>query len=82
VFHCAFRRYTIFSRPPVILTDCRYLAQGDSVRSKSWEFLFGKSTPHKLIPEVCEAIWNALQPTYLPVMDCAKWCKVAEGFQN
>ncbi|XP_011686432.1 PREDICTED: uncharacterized protein LOC105449129 [Wasmannia auropunctata] len=35
-----------------------YLAHGDSVKSKAWEFRIGKSTMYKIIIEVCQAIWT------------------------
>jgi len=31
---------------------------------------------------VCEAIWNALHPTYLPEMNREEWTKVAEQFYS
>ncbi|KAL6420939.1 hypothetical protein ACFW04_013613 [Cataglyphis niger] len=43
-----------------------FLAHGNSVRSKSWDFRIGKSTIYKIIYETCDAIWQALQAQYLP----------------
>jgi len=31
---------------------------------------------------VCEAIWSALHPTYLPEMNREEWTKVAEQFYS
>lgn len=61
---------------------CRFLAHGDSVNSKAWEFRVGRSTVYSIIHEVCRALWCALQPIYLPEPDEEKWSKVAEGFFN
>lgn len=58
----------------------RYLARGDSIRTKSWDFRLGRSTTYKIIPEVCRAIWIALQPTYLPTLNREDWDRVAAGF--
>ncbi|XP_011699986.1 PREDICTED: uncharacterized protein LOC105457172, partial [Wasmannia auropunctata] len=57
-----------------------YLAHGNSVRSESWNYRIGRSTTYKIIPQVSQAIWNALHPTYLPEMNQEKWIKVAEEF--
>ncbi|KYN18355.1 hypothetical protein ALC57_09335 [Trachymyrmex cornetzi] len=57
-----------------------YLAHGDSVKSKAWEFRIGKSTMYKIIPEVCQAIWAALQPLYLSKPSCKSWSQIAEVF--
>lgn len=58
----------------------RYLAQGDSILSKHTEFRIGKSTAYAIIPETCQAIWEALQPIFLPPMDQSLWKKVSDGF--
>ncbi|XP_071579909.1 uncharacterized protein [Temnothorax nylanderi] len=57
-----------------------YLAQGDSILSKHTEFRIGKSTVHAIIPETCQAIWEVLQPIFLPAMDENSWKKVVDGF--
>lgn len=57
-----------------------YLAHRNAVRTQSWDYQVGRSTAYKIIPQVCEAIWNALHPTYLPDMNRDKWAKVAEEF--
>lgn len=61
---------------------CRYLAQGDSVLSKHTEFRIGRSTVYKIIPETCQAIWEALQSIFLPTLDTNLWNRVAEGFMD
>lgn len=60
----------------------RYLAQGDSILSKHTEFRIGKSTVHKIIPETCQAIWEVLQPIFLPQMYRNSWKRVADGFME
>jgi len=48
-------------------------------RSLSWTYYVGRSTAFKIIPETCLAIWNALQPTYLPEMTEDSWRRSAVG---
>lgn len=60
-----------------------FLAHGDSVTTTSLFFRIGRSTLYSIIPEVCNAIWEVLQPTYL---QCPKeedeWIKIADKFNN
>lgn len=58
----------------------RFLAHGDSIISKAWEFHVGRSTVYAIIHEVCSALWHSLQPTFLPEPNEQKWSEVAEGF--
>ncbi|KYN17328.1 hypothetical protein ALC57_10383, partial [Trachymyrmex cornetzi] len=57
-----------------------FLAHGDSARSKSWEFRIGRSTVYKIVQEVCEAIWKALQPIVLPQQDLFTWKQSVKDF--
>lgn len=60
----------------------RYLAHGSSLRIQAWDFRIGRSTIYKIVPEVCNAIWQALQPIYLPAMKKNQWERVAKEFQE
>lgn len=64
------------------MIPCRYLAHGDSIKSKAWQFRVGRSTVYKIIPETCQAICEGLQSTYLPAMNRQMWKDVADGFVN
>lgn len=44
----------------------RFLVQGGTVQSLHNMFRVGKSTVHQIIKETCKAIWEKLQPIYLP----------------
>ncbi|KMQ88379.1 nuclease harbi1-like protein [Lasius niger] len=57
-----------------------FLAHGDSIKSKAWEFRIGKSTMYKIVIEVCQAIWTILQPLYLPEPSYELWTQIAENF--
>lgn len=60
-----------------------YLSHGDSVTTTSWHFRIGKTTLYSIIPEVCNAIWEVLQPTYLThPQEEEGWFKIADDFCN
>lgn len=40
----------------------------------------GKSTIYKIISEVCQAIWLALQPIVLPTLNSEEWKKISKDF--
>ena len=63
-----------------LISVLRYLAQGNSIKTQAVDYYIGRSTTYKIIPETCEALWKALQPTFLPRMTTDKWAKVAEGY--
>ncbi|XP_039303003.1 protein ALP1-like [Solenopsis invicta] len=75
--HSIRKSFSPHARLAVTLT---YLAQGDTVQSKHLEFRMGKSTVYKIIYEVCQAIWLALQPIVLPTLNAEKWKKISEDF--
>ncbi|KYN50485.1 hypothetical protein ALC57_00123 [Trachymyrmex cornetzi] len=60
----------------------QFLAHGDSVKSKSWEYCIGRSTAHKIIGETCDAIWKALQKEYLPRPKKERWTEIMNEFYN
>ncbi|XP_018399908.1 PREDICTED: uncharacterized protein LOC108777494 [Cyphomyrmex costatus] len=57
-----------------------FLAHGDSVNSKAWEFRIGRSTVYTTIHEVCRALWHTLQLIVLPEPNERKWSEIAESF--
>ncbi|KAL2085802.1 hypothetical protein ACEWY4_019122 [Coilia grayii] len=60
----------------------RYLATGDSFRSVAFSYRVGVSTVAGVVKQVCEAIWDCLQDTYMPVPDAAEWRRIAADFNN
>jgi len=58
----------------------RFLAHGDSIISKAWEFRIGHSTVYAIVHDVCRALWCALQSEFLPEPGEQKWLEVAENF--
>ena len=52
-----------------------FLATGDSFGTLKARFRIGKSTVHNIIIETCSAIWDVMQPKYMPeptVEDCLR----------
>ena len=59
----------------------RYLASGQSMRDVSIQFRLGHTTTHKIILEVCQAIWNGLAGRYVKCPSSpAEWAAVAQEF--
>ena len=59
----------------------RFLATGDSYKTISFSYRIGKSTIVSIILEVCDAIWQHLQPLYMPVPQ-EDWRAIAKAFQE
>ena len=50
----------------IILNSCfRYLATGDSHQTIAFPFRVGQSTVSSIVKEVCQELWNILQPLHL-----------------
>ncbi|XP_071484602.1 uncharacterized protein [Diadema antillarum] len=58
----------------------RFLASGDSYHSLAYNYRVGVSTISQIIPETCSAIWEALQPEYLPQPTEEKWRSIEGRF--
>ncbi|CAN8004230.1 unnamed protein product [Ixodes pacificus] len=60
----------------------RFLANGDTFRSLSYNFLIGRSTAAVIIRQTTAAIWESLQPLYLRFPQCAReWKKIAADME-
>ena len=76
------------SRVPIspeerLVVTIRYLATGDSQQSQSFNFRLGKSTVCQIIKETCDAIWNALNETFLSAPEKKEdWEKIAREFED
>ncbi|XP_011881373.1 PREDICTED: uncharacterized protein LOC105569477, partial [Vollenhovia emeryi] len=53
-----------------------------SLRIQAWDFRIGRSTIYKIVPEVCNVIWQALQSTYLPALRKNQWEHVAKEYEE
>ena len=58
----------------------RFLATGDSYFTIATAFRMSKAIVSMIIPETCNAIWEALQPQYMPTPDEERWRQIAEDF--
>ncbi|XP_063590541.1 putative nuclease HARBI1 [Penaeus indicus] len=69
----AWHRSTPTSLPVHVVT-------GESFTSLGYQFRVGKATVHKIVKETSKAIWETLQPQYLPVPDEHQWEEIARTF--
>uniref|UniRef100_A0A182F8H5 DDE Tnp4 domain-containing protein n=1 Tax=Anopheles albimanus TaxID=7167 RepID=A0A182F8H5_ANOAL len=60
----------------------RYIATGDSFQTIAFSFRLGRSTVSAIVKEVCEAIWNILQPIVLPQPTRQTWMQSADGYNR
>jgi hypothetical protein len=60
----------------------RFLATGDSFSTIGHSFRMGFSTVSSIVAEVCDVIWQRLQPTYMPQPTAEIWEKAISGFQE
>lgn len=64
----------------------RFLANGDTFRRLSFNFLLGRSTAGMIVKDTCIALWEKLQPIYMRFPDTQQaWKKIAaemESFWN
>ena len=68
--------YTIFN-------SCfRYLATGDSHQTIAFSFRGRQSTVSNIVIEVCQELWNVLQPLYLPTPTEEMWTQAVTGFRE
>jgi hypothetical protein len=61
----------------------RFLATGETYASLAVQYRVGLSSISKLVPEVCQALWETLQPVVMPMPQNAQdWEKIAIDFMN
>ena len=60
----------------------RFLATGDSYFTIATAFRMSKAIVSLIIPEKCNAIWEVLQPKYMPTPDEERWRQIAEDFYH
>ncbi|KAJ8939441.1 hypothetical protein NQ318_010625 [Aromia moschata] len=60
----------------------RFLATGDSYQSLAYLFKFLAQLISSIIPEVCQAIINALQEFIKLPKNCSEWEKTAAEFEK
>nr|CAH7729055.1 unnamed protein product [Callosobruchus chinensis] len=60
----------------------RYVASGDSYKSIAYNYLMGDHTVSNIVQEVALAIWNNMQPIYLPEPTTKIWESIASRFEQ
>ena len=60
----------------------RYLASGDRQQSIAFLFKIGHSTANKMVNEVCDALWDALQDYISQPSSESDWKNIVSGFED
>jgi len=58
------------------------LATGDSHRTIAFSSQVGRSTVSNIVKEVCQELWNVLQPLYLPIPSEEMWMQAVTVFRE
>ena len=65
-----------------LVISLRYLVSGDSQQSIAFLFKVGYSTVNKIVNEVCDALWDALQDYISQPSSESQWKNIFSGFEN
>ena len=60
----------------------RYLATGESFTSQHYQFRLGERTISYFVENVCQILWDILQPLEMAVPDTAKYKEIADRFEE
>lgn len=63
-----------------VLTVCRFLATGDSYKTIGYNYRVGDRSVSRIVENVCQALWNQLQPIYMCLPTEREWKQIAEHF--
>lgn len=66
----------------VIICLFRFLATGDSYKTIAFSYRIGVQTVATIVNETCDAIWELLQPLYMPTPTRQHWEDTAAGFMT
>ena len=61
---------------------CSFLATGDSYQTLANRFRVGVSKVHEIIHEVCDAIWDVLQPPEMAPPTEKDWQRIDKEFMS
>ncbi|XP_069600651.1 uncharacterized protein [Ranitomeya imitator] len=65
-----------------LMVTLRFLATGESLTSLHYQFRLGISTISGIVKETCRAIWDTLQPEYIPQPTQNIWLTSADLFEK
>ena len=74
--------YTYILHVCCICVCCRYLASGNSFKSIGYSYRMSDRTVSNIVKEVAEAIWERMQPIYMPEPTTEQWASIAHGFEE
>ncbi|XP_046960707.1 protein ANTAGONIST OF LIKE HETEROCHROMATIN PROTEIN 1-like [Vanessa cardui] len=58
----------------------RFLATGDSYKTIGYNYRVGDRSVSRIVENVCQAVWNHLQPIYMCLPTEREWKEIAENF--
>ena len=64
----------------LVIHNFSFLSTGDSFGTLKARFRVGKSTIHNIIIETCSAIWDVMQPIYMPEPTIEDWLRIEKEF--
>ena len=64
----------------LVIHNFSFLSTGDSFGTLKAKFRVGKSTIHNIIIEICSAIWDVIQPIYMPEPTIEDWLRIEKEF--
>ena len=72
--------HTFIGNKQIFFHVLQLLASRDSYGGLGARFRIATSTVSQIIPEVCDAIWEALSPTEMAPPTLEKWQEIENGF--
>ncbi|KAK9700356.1 DDE superfamily endonuclease [Popillia japonica] len=63
-----------------VLITLRYYATGCTFKTLSYNFLRGHTSIRNVVVSTSLAIWNVLQPHFLPIQTAQQWKKIADRY--
>ena len=66
-----------------LMVTLRYLATGEAQQTQAFYFRLGKATVSKIVRETCQALWEALNKTYVKTPSTTNdWKNIAKEFNE
>ncbi|XP_042870250.1 putative nuclease HARBI1 [Penaeus japonicus] len=62
------------------MSSLTHVVTGESFASLGYQFRVGKTTVHRIVKTTSNAIWETLQPHYMPVPNEHQWKEIAKNY--